>query len=327
MQKLSETQKLKKKMSYIARKFFILVLTLLFISIAVFGAFHIIPGDPAMLILGTEASEKSLTALREQLGTNRPLFEQYTSWLSNAIRGNFGLSLKYNKDIAELLKGRIAVTAILGITSLLFVFTLGIPLGIISGRSKNKFMQKITNLLSMLGISIPGFFLSLIVIWIFGFTLKCFTPGRYVNLSENPISFFTFMIFPAITIAIPQIAIVAKYLAASIKQEESCGYVRTARSKGCSENRILFSHILKNAIVSIVPLFGMIIGSIFSGSIIIEQVFGISGIGRLLISSVTSRDFPLAQTIVLYIAFIVVIVNFLVDIIVQLLDPRIRLEK
>lgn len=313
-------------MPYIVKKALVMLVTLFIISLAVFGAFHIIPGDPAMLILGTEASDASLDALRSQLGTDKSLFQQYTHWLINALHGDFGTSLKYNKSIAELLKSRIAITAILGSISLLFVFIIGIPLGILAGTAKNKIAKKMAGIFSVIGISVPGFFLSLIVIWIFGLTLHIFTPGRYVSIKENPAEFFTFLVFPALTIAIPQSAILMRYLGSAIIEEENSGYVRTAKSKGLSPKRILFFHILKNAIVSVVPLLGMIIGSIFSGSIIVEQVFGISGVGRLLISSVTSRDFPLAQTIVLYIAFIVVLVNFIVDIIVQIIDPRIRLE-
>lgn len=314
-------------MPYLVKKFFIMLLTLFCISLAVFFAFHVIPGDPAMLILGTEASEKSLEQLREQLGTNKSLWEQYTSWVGNALlHHDFGYSLKYNKSVAELLRGRIAVTALLGALALCLVLVFGVVLGMVYGKSKNRLVQSLSGLLSVLGISTPGFFLSLIVIWVFGLTLKVFTPGRYERLSVNPASFFRFMIFPAFTIAVPQIAVLAKYLAAAIRQESASGYVRTAKSRGNSEWRLLFRHIFKNAVVSVVPLLGMIVGSIFSGSIIVEQVFGIPGVGRLLISAVTFRDFPLAEAIIMYIAAVVVLVNFVVDIIVQALDPRIRLE-
>lgn len=305
-------------MFYIFKKLMILIATLFLVSLAVFFAFHIIPGDPAMLILGTEASSDKLENLRSQLGTDKPLVSQYTDWVLGASHGDFGTSLKYNKSVSSLMKGRIFTTFILGTVSFFLVFIIGVPLGIIAGYKKEGFIHQLISMLSMVGISIPGFFLSILIIWIFGLHFHIFVPGQYKGFQ---------LFFPALAVALPQVAVLAKYLSSSVIDEYSKKYVRTALSRGNSEIRVLFCHVLKNAIVAVLPLLGMIIGSIFSGSIIVEQVFSVAGIGRLLISSVTSRDFPLTQTIVMYIAATIVIVNFLVDIIIQLVDPRIRLKK
>ena len=313
-------------MAYFIRKLAILLLTLFLVSLAVFLAFHVIPGDSAMLILGTEASEESLAALRHQMGTDRSLFAQYVSWLAGIFRGDFGVSLKYSRSVADLLRSRILLTSLLGLMSFILVFVLGIPLGLLSGRARNPVARAAAGAFSVIGISLPGFFLSLLLIWVFGLWLRLFTPGSYVSPDEDAGAFFRFMIFPALAVALPQVAVLSKYLAAAVREESSAAYVKAARSRGCSSFRVLTRHIFKNAVVAVVPLLGMIAGSIFSGSIIVEQVFGISGVGRLLISAVSYRDFPLAQTIVLYIAALVVIVNFLVDLVVQWLDPRIRLE-
>ena len=313
-------------MAYFIRKLAILLLTLFLVSLAVFLAFHVIPGDSAMLILGTEASEESLAALRHQMGTDRSLFAQYVSWLAGIFRGDFGVSLKYSRSVADLLRSRILLTSLLGLMSFILVFILGIPLGLLSGRARNPVARAAAGAFSVIGISLPGFFLSLLLIWVFGLWLRLFTPGSYVSPDEDAGAFFRFMIFPALAVALPQVAVLSKYLAAAVREESSAAYVKAARSRGCSSFRVLTRHIFKNAVVAVVPLLGMIAGSIFSGSIIVEQVFGISGVGRLLISAVSYRDFPLAQTIVLYIAALVVIVNFLVDLVVQWLDPRIRLE-
>ncbi|MCR5762332.1 MAG: ABC transporter permease [Treponema sp.] len=304
-------------MVYIIKKAVILFLTLFLVSLAVFSAFHVIPGDPAMLILGTESSPEKLESLRTELGTDKPLLVQYANWVRGTFIGDFGVSLKYRKNVSELIHGRITLTFILGMTSFFMVAILGIPLGILSGYRKSGLIHPIINIFSMLGISIPGFFLSILIIWCFGLSLHVFIPGEY-----NGFKFF----FPALAIALPQISVLVKYLSSSVIEEYSRPYIRTARSKGNSELRILFCHVLKNSFVSVIPLIGMITGSIFSGSIIVEQVFSISGIGRLLISSVTSRDFPLTQTIVLYIASTIVFVNFIVDVFIQLIDPRIRLR-
>ena len=313
-------------MAYFIRKLAILLLTLFLVSLAVFLAFHVIPGDSAMLILGTEASEESLAALRHQMGTDRSLLAQYVSWLAGIFRGDFGVSLKYSRSVADLLRSRIMLTSLLGLMSFILVFILGIPLGLLSGRARNPVARAAAGAFSVIGISLPGFFLSLLLIWVFGLWLRLFTPGSYVSPGEDAGAFFRFMIFPALAVALPQVAVLSKYLAAAVREESSAAYVKAARSRGCSSFRVLTRHIFKNAVVAVVPLLGMIAGSIFSGSIIVEQVFGISGVGRLLISAVSYRDFPLAQTIVLYIAALVVVVNFLVDLVVQWLDPRIRLE-
>ncbi len=314
------------RLSYIVRKALALVVTLFFVSCAVFFAFHIIPGDPALLILGTEASEERLAALREELGTDKALAAQYADWIGGLLRGNLGVSLKYRKPVAELLAVRLPVTFILGLMVLVLTLLVSLPLGIAAGRQRGGIAGRLVRAFTIVGISVPDFFLSIIVIWIFGLTLHLFAPGRYVGYAEDFPAFLRFMVFPAVTIALPQIAILTKYVGAAVASELGAGYVRTARSKGCAPVRVLAVHVFKNTLVSVMPLLGMMIGSIFSGSIIVEQVFGIAGIGRLLISSVTSRDFPLTQSLVLYIAGIVVLVNFLVDIAVQFIDPRIRFK-
>ena len=312
-------------MRYFVRKIAILILTLFVISVVTFWLFHIVPGDPAAMMLGTSASEKQLEDLRNELGLNKPLPEQYVSWVRGIFHGNLGTSIMYKKPVASLLKGKLSVTLILGAMALVLVILIGIPLGVFMAGRKHVVTDQILNMVNILGISVPGFFLSILLIWVFGLLLHFFTPGRFVSLDRDPAGFFRSMIFPAIAIAIPQTCILAKYIRTAVVDEVRADYVRTARSKGSTKNRIMYVHVLKNAIVSVVPLIGMIVSGIFSGSIVIEQVFGIPGIGRLLIASVTSRDYPTVQTLVMYIAVLILIVNFLVDIIIQILDPRIRI--
>lgn len=312
-------------MRYFVRKVCVLILTLFAISIVTFALFHIVPGDPAAMILGTSASQEQLDDLREELGLNRPLTEQYVDWISGAMHGDFGNSIMYRKPVAKLLKGKLSLTLILGAMALALVILIGIPLGVFTAGRKHALSEQALNFINILGISVPGFFLSILIIWIFGLLLHWFTPGRFVTFSRDPAKFFRFMIFPAIAIAIPQTCILSKYIRTAVIEEIRADYVRTARSKGSTKNRIMYVHVLKNAIISVVPLIGMIVSGIFSGSIVIEQVFGIPGIGRLLIASVTSRDYPMVQTLVMYIAILILIVNFVVDILIQILDPRIRI--
>jgi ABC-type dipeptide/oligopeptide/nickel transport system permease component len=175
-------------------------------------------------------------------------------------------------------------------------------------------------------ISFPGFFLGVLLIWLFAILLRLFAPGAYVPYDQDFGGFLAYLIFPALAIALPNAAIVVKFLRGSILQQLRSDYVRTAYSKGNSRRRVLYRHVLKNAVIPAVTLMGMITADVFSGSIVIEQVFTIPGIGRLLIASITSRDFSMAQVLVLYIAFTVVLANTLADIAIQIIDPRIRVK-
>lgn len=314
-------------MRYFIKKVSILLLTLVVISIVTFWLFHIVPGDPAASMLGTSASQEQLENLRKELGLDQPLTTQYMNWIKGAVKGDFGTSIMYKKPVAKLLKGKLSITLILGAMSLIIVILVGIPLGVFTAGRKHVFSEQVLNMLNLLGISFPGFFLSILLIWVFGLVLHWFIPGRFITFSRDPAGFFRSMIFPAIAIAIPQTCILSKYIRSAVIEEIRADYVRTARSKGSTKNRIMYVHVLKNAIVSVVPLIGMIVSGIFSGSIVIEQVFGIPGIGRLLIACVTSRDYPTVQTLVMYIAILILVVNFIVDILIQILDPRIRIAQ
>ena len=314
-------------MRYFVKKLGIMLITLFVISIVTFWLFHIVPGDPAAMMLGTSASQEQLDDLREELGLDRPLIEQYTEWITRAVHGDFGKSIMYRKPVANLLKGKLSVSLALGAIALALVILIGIPLGVFTAGRKHAISEQLLNFVNILGISIPGFFLSILLIWVFGLILHWFTPGRFVTFARNPVKFLQFMIWPAIAIAIPQTCVLSKYIRTAVIEEVRSDYVRTARSKGSTKFRIMYVHVLKNAIISVVPLIGMIVSGIFSGSIVIEQVFGIPGIGRLLIASVTSRDYPTVQTLVMYIAILILVVNFIVDILIQILDPRIRISR
>jgi ABC-type dipeptide/oligopeptide/nickel transport system permease component len=187
-------------------------------------------------------------------------------------------------------------------------------------------LDRLVNTITTITISAPGFFLGVLFIWVFGLILRCFVPGAYVSYRDDWGAFLGYLVFPALAIALPNAAVVIKFLRGAIFQQLKSDYVRTAYSKGASRYLVLYRHVLKNAVIPAITLLGMIIAEIFSGSIVIEQVFTIPGLGRLLIASITSRDYPLAQTLVVYIAFIVVLANTLVDVSIQIIDPRIRVR-
>ncbi len=313
-------------MRYVIKRILFMVPTLLLISLLTFAAFHIIPGDPAGLILGTNASEEKLALLRSQLGTDLPLWQQYVNWIRGFLQGDFGTSVRYSMPVGELLQGHLSVTLLLGGMAAAMALAAGIPLGILMAGRRKPASEALLTSANILGLSLPGFFLSILLMWIFGLVLHLFTPGAYVSYEKDWGGFLRYMIFPALAVAIPQAAVLARYVQTSVQEQLGQDYVRTARGKGAGWPRIFAVHILKNAMVAVFPLIGMMVSEIFSGSIIVEQVFSVPGLGKLLISSVTGRDFPLTQTIVMYIAGIVVVSNFIADLLVQAADPRIRLS-
>jgi ABC-type dipeptide/oligopeptide/nickel transport system permease component len=315
-------------MGFIGKRLGAAVLTLILVSILSFAAFRLIPGDAAILSLGTEAVQGQLEALRAEMGLDRSLPAQYFSWLRNFLSGRLGRSARFRgASVSSLILSRLPVTLSLAGFSLVFIILIALPVSLFSVKKENSVSDRIVSTLTAFSISIPGFFLGVIFIWVFGVLLRLFVPGAYVSYGESPAAFFGCLVFPALAIALPNAALVVKFLRSSIFREFHSDYVRTARSKGADHNRILLRHILKNACIPAITILGMIAAEIFSGSIVIEQVFSIPGIGRLLLASIASRDYPVVETLVVYIAFAVVIANTLADIAIQVIDPRIRLRE
>lgn len=311
-------------MKYCAVKLAALVFTMFLVSVLTFAAFNLIPGDPAQLILGTEATPQSLAALHHQLGLDKSLPERYAAWAGGLLHGDMGTSIRFSQPVSALIADRLPVTAALAGLSLLLIVLLSVPAGILSAKLYRTFPGRLFDTVNLVNLSLPGFFLGVLFIWLFGIVLHCFTPGNYVDWREDFGGFLQYLIFPAAAIALPNIAAAAKFLRTSILAETERDYVRTARGKGLGVNVILKRHILKNAAIPAITLFGMILAEVFSGSIITEQVFSLPGIGRLMISSVSSRDFPLLESLVVYISFLVVAANFLADVLMRAADPRLR---
>jgi ABC-type dipeptide/oligopeptide/nickel transport system permease component len=314
-------------LSYLLRRCVIALITLFFVSILCFGAFSVIHGDPASLAAGTEATGEQLETIRENMGLNRPLIIRYFDWLLNLLCGNLGNSLRFQREsISSLIAQRLPVSLSLALLSLFFIFIISLTVSLLTVKKEGDFFDRIVNFLTAAGISVPGFYLGLLFIFIFGYFLRIFTPGEYIDFKEDITGFFLCLVFPSFAIAIPNSAVLIKFLRSSLFQELQKDYVRTAKSKGLKSFYILRRHVLKNALIPAVTVFGMIIAEVFSGSIIIEQVFSVPGIGRLLITSINSRDYPLIQSLMIYIAFIVVIANTISDIIIMMIDPRIRIS-
>ncbi len=316
-------------MKYICKKIITLIMTLFLVSAAAFLAFQVIPGDVVTSILGTEATPEMEELLREELGLNDPPVERYMNWVSGVLKGDLGVSYRYSKSmnermpVAELIGDKLPVTLWLAFYSLILIIVISIPLGVLWARSKNHYLDAALNVISQTAMAVPAFFLGILVTYLFGIILKCFTPGGYVSYREDFAGFMHYLLFPAISIAIPKIAMTARFLRNSMLTEMRSDYVRTAYSKGCTNRRVMYAHVLRNALMPVVTFLGMIIAETIAGSIVVEQVFGLPGVGRLLISSISTRDFPVVEILVLYITSVVIIVYALIDILYRMIDPRI----
>lgn len=313
-------------MKYIGKKLVTMLMTLLCISFLVFFAFDIIPGDAALAALGTDASPESLAALREQLGLNRPFLTRYLAWLMDFVRGDFGTSYKYHMPVADMIVSKLPITVMMALISFLMMIVVSLPLGIYTAKHSGKHIDRFIMALNQIMMSVPHFFMGIIITYVFGLVLKLFTPGGFVSYETDFVGFLAYLIFPCIAIALPKIAMSVKMLRSSCIEEAKKDYVRTAYSKGNNTNKVLYRHVLKNAMIPVITLWGMTLADMLVGSIVIEQVFNIPGIGRILLTSISYRDYPVVETIIILIATVVIVTNFCVDVIYQLIDPRISVQ-
>lgn len=313
-------------MKYLIKKTVTLIITLFIVSLLAFLAFSVITGDPAANRLGTEASEEAIAALREEMGLNRPLAVRYFSWAAGLLRGDLGESYTYSMPVSALLADKLPVTAMLTLVSFALTVVIAVPVGILCGSVKNTVLDSTMVAGNQVLMSIPAFFLGMLVSWIFGLTLKLFAPGRFVAWSDSPAQCIYYLLFPAISVSVPRIAMTVKLLRSSILSEREKDYARTAHSRGAGNGRILWVHVLRNALLPVITFLATSLAEIMTGTIIMEQVFTIPGIGRLLLSGINNRDYPLVQAIIVIMAAWIVLVNFLADILNQTIDPRMRLR-
>lgn len=311
-------------MKYIVKKALTLVGTLLLVSFIAFLLFQIVPGDPVTSMLGTEYSEERAESLREELGINKPVIVRYVNWLTDFVKGDFGISYKYKMPVSRLISDKIPVTMYLAVITLIVIVIISIPLGVFMARFGHRKVSKIFDIVNQSVMAVPSFFLGIMITIIFGLVLKWFTPGKYVSYRDDFNGFIMYLIPAAFAVAIPKIAMMVKFLKNSLIREMDSDYVITAYSKGAGENRVLFCHVLRNGLMPAITLLGMIIAEIMAGSIVVEQVFNLPGLSAILVSSVSTRDYPVVQAIVVYIAFVVIITNCIVDILYHIIDPRVK---
>ena len=304
------------------KRVLLLIGTLLLVSMLAFTAFSVIPGDPTDSVLGLEATEEQIATFRAQNGLDLPVWQRYWNWLTAFAAGDFGQSYRYSQPVSELLSGPVSVTFTLAALALLLILVISLPLGLFAARHEGGVVDRIVTVLTQVTMSVPNFIMGIGLMYLFALVLHWFEP-KFVPMSDGMAAHLRFMVFPALAVALPKSAMTVKLLRGSVLGEMGQDYIRTAYSKGNSKSSALWRHVLRNAMIPVVTFLAMAIGDIMAGSIVIEQVFTIPGLGRMLISSIGNRDYPMVQAIVVLIAAVVVLCNFLADLLYRVMDPRI----
>ena len=310
---------------YIIKRLIAMLPVLVLVSLIVFTIIHLTPGDPALIMLGEEATPQALAALRHELGLDQPLPIQYLVWLSHVLRGDLGRSIRTNQPVIEAIMQRLPVTLELTILALIISMVVAIPAGIISATRRNSASDLISTTLALLGISMPSFFLAILLIFVFSLKVRWLPPMGYTPFQKGVWENLRGMILPAITLGAAAMAIVARLTRSTLLEALQQDYVRTARAKGLREQAVIYSHALKNAMIPITTILGLQIGFLLGGAVITETIFALPGVGRLVVASIFERDFPLVQGVVLVLALMHLVINLIVDLLYAYLDPRIRM--
>ena len=309
---------------YIVKRILSIIPVLLGISIVVFLAVRLIPGDFATVMLGTQYTEEAAAALREQYGLNQPLIYQYLIWLKGILTGNFGYCYISNQSVSVLLFSRLPVTLELTILSLLLAVCFGIPMGYWAACKRNKAPDSAATVTGLLGISIPNFWLGTMFILLFSLKLKWFPSGGFVPLTDGILGNLRCMILPAIALGLAVSAVVMRSARSAMVEVIGQEYMKMARAKGLSGIKLIFRHGIKNTMVNVLTILGLQTGSLLGGSVVIEQIFSLPGIGSLALQSINNRDYLVLQGTVLFISTMFVLINLIVDLLYSAVNPQIR---
>ncbi len=301
-----------------------LVISLLVASIVIFVVIEIVPGDPATYMLGINAQEDTIAALREELGLNASKVERYWGWLSGMVVGDFGTSYTYRSQVSELIGDRIWVSLPLALIALTLSTAIAFPIGILAASRRGTVTDMSVMGATQLGVAIPNFWFAMILVLIFAINLRWFASGGFPGWDEGFLAGLKSLTLPAIALALPQASILARVMRTSLLDTLSEDFVRTARAKGLSKSKALRRHALRNALIPVLTIIGLQFSFMLAGAIIIENVFYLPGLGRLIFQSISQRDLIVVESVVMLLVFAVVVVNFLVDLTYALVDPRLR---
>jgi peptide/nickel transport system permease protein len=310
--------------TYVARRVLAIVPVVFGISVLVFLLVHLIPGDVAQILLGTQATDQQIETLRRTFGLDRPLPIQYLDWLSHVVRGDFGVSFRTNRPVLPDLVSRFGVTLQLTLVSMLVALLVAIPLGVASAANRGRGSDAVARVLALLGLSIPNFWLGTLLILFVSLVLHWLPPVGFVSLLDNPWQAIQTLILPSVALGTAVAAFIMRLVRSSLLEVLRQDYVRTARAKGLRDRTVLYRHALKNAFIPVLTVIGVQVGYLLGGAVIIESIFSLPGMGRFLLDSISNRDYSIVQGGVLFIALIFSLVNLSVDLVYGWLDPRIR---
>jgi peptide/nickel transport system permease protein len=309
--------------AYLVRRLALMVPVAFLVSVVVFSLIHLTPVDPAELILGEEHSPEAVVALRHELGLDRPLPEQYVTWISHVLRGDLGRSVRTNQPVVQAITERLPATLELGIAALAWSVLLAIPLGTVAALRRGSPIDVLATGVTVAGVSVPNFFIGILLILVLSVDLRIFPPGGYTPLTESIPDNLHRLILPAITLGTVTTAINTRFTRSSMLDVLGQDYIRTARAKGASWRQVIVGHALKNALIPVVTVVGIQVGAILEGALVTETIFSWPGVGKLAIDSIFGRDYPIIQGIVLAIAFSYMLANLAVDLTYAWLNPRI----
>jgi peptide/nickel transport system permease protein len=310
--------------TYVARRVLAIVPVVFGISVLVFLLVHLIPGDVAQILLGTQATDQQIETLRRTFGLDRPLPIQYLDWLSHVLRGDFGVSFRTNRPVLPDLVSRFGVTLQLTLVSMIVALVVAIPLGVASAANRGRGSDAVARVLALLGLSIPNFWLGTLLILFVSLVLHWLPPVGFVSLLDNPWQAIQTLILPSVALGTAVAAFIMRLVRSSLLEVLRQDYVRTARAKGLRDRTVLYRHALKNAFIPVLTVIGVQVGYLLGGAVIIESIFSLPGMGRFLLDSISNRDYSIVQGGVLFIALIFSLVNLSVDLLYGWLDPRIR---
>lgn len=311
---------------FVGRRLLATAPLLLLVSVVVFAFVHVLPGDPAVLFLGEEADAVTLARFRERLGLDRPLPVQYLAWAGGVLRGDFGRSLRTNQPVAEAILERLPVTLELLVAALAVSLVIAVPLGIVSAVRRNSRVDVASTVFALGGFSLPNFWLGIVLIYVFALILRWLPSSGFVPMGESLGENLRSIILPAFTLGTALAALVTRQLRSGMLEVLGQDFVRTARAKGLDERRVVAVHALKNALIPVVTVIGLQVGTLLGNTIVTETLFALPGVGRLMIDAIFSRDFFVVQGVILFLAVGYVLSNLVVDLLYSYLDPRIRLR-
>jgi peptide/nickel transport system permease protein len=311
---------------YLLKKLITLVLLLFLVSITVFSVLFVLPGDPAQIILGIHATPEVLANLRAQLGLDKSFIGQYTDWIGNLLLGQSQQSIHYKMPVFELILGSLAVTVPMALIAMLFALVISLPLGIYAARHQNQPGDVTVMFGTQLGLATPEFWLGILLTLLFSVQLGWFSAGGFPGWEKDFWGSLKALLLPAFALGVIRAAILTRLTRSSMLEVLREDYVRTARAKGLKERTVIYVHALRNALVPVLTIMGLQLGQLLAGAIIIENVYFLPGLGRLVFNAIGQRDLPVVRDIVLFMAAAVVVVNFVVDMAYAALDPRIRLQ-